>query len=144
MHLFQEISDALRTNLKITISFSTAALFAFGSIALLVIWRDSMVWLGALVGAALGWAIGILLAPYEEEQKRFQRLSKSIAGFLAGYVAAKIDRIFELLIDKTGGGPLISNLRVLRSLLTKVCAKICFSSLSFAKTFCSASRKILR
>ena len=136
MHLLHEISDALRANLKITISFSTAALFAIGSIVLLVIWRDSMVWLGALVGAALGWAIGILLAPYDEEQKRFQRLSKGIAGFLAGYVAAKTDRIFELLIDKTGGGPLIFNLRVVRSLSMGVaCLLVACVTVFVARTY---------
>ena len=41
-----------------------------------------MTLLGALVGTALGWAVGILLALYPEEQKRFQRLSKGIAGLL--------------------------------------------------------------
>ncbi len=64
--------------------------------------------LGALVGTSLGWAAGILLAPYEKEEKaQFQRLSKSVAAFLGGYAVGKIDRIFDLLMDKANGTPRI-------------------------------------
>ena len=107
MALIQELRNNLRVSLKLTTSFTTAAVFAICLVTLLVIWRDSMILLAALIGTALGWAVGILLAPYPEEQKRFQRLSKGIAGFLGGYIAAKLDRVFDLLMDKTGGGPLI-------------------------------------
>ena len=106
MPLIQELRDKLRVNLKLTMSFTTAAVFAICLVILLVIWRDSMILLGALVGTALGWAVGVLLAPYPQEQKHFHRLSKGVAGFLGGYVAAKLDRVFDLLMDKTGGGPL--------------------------------------
>lgn len=116
MALIQELLDNLRASPKLTTSFATAAVFAICMIVLLVIWRDAMALLAALIGTGLGWAIGILLAPYPEERKRFQRLSKGIAGFLTGYVAAKIDRVFDLLTDKTSGVPLILNLRVVRSL----------------------------
>jgi len=117
MPLIKELRDNLRVSLKLTTSFVTAAVFTICVVILLAIWRDSMILLGALIGTALGWAVGILLAPYPEEQKRFQRLSKGIAGFLGGYVAAKIDRVFDLLMDKSSGStPLILNLRVVRSL----------------------------
>ena len=116
MPLIQELRENLRVSLKLTTSFATAAVFAICLVVLLAIWRDGMALLAALTGTAIGWAVGILLAPYPEEQKRFQRLSKGIAGFLTGYVAAKIDRIFDLLTDKTGGVPLILNLRVVRNL----------------------------
>src|SRR5437899_1585278 len=116
MPLIRELRNNLRVSLKLMTSFTTAAVFAICLVTLLVIWRDAMALLAALTGTASGWAVGILLAPYPEEQKRFQRLSKGIAGFLTGYVAAKIDRVFDLLMDKTGGVPLILNLRLVRSL----------------------------
>jgi hypothetical protein len=87
-------------------------------------------------GTALGWAVGILLAPYPEEQKRFQRLSKGIAVFLGGYVAAKLDRVFDLLVDKTGGGPLIFNLRVVRSLSVGIaCLLVASVTVFVARTY---------
>jgi hypothetical protein len=136
MPLLQELRDNLRVSLKLTTSFTTAAVFAICLVILLVIWRDSMILLGALVGTALGWAVGILLAPYPEEQKRFQRLSKGIAGFLGGYVAAKLDRVFDLLVDKTGGGPLILNLRVVRSLSVAVaCLLVASVTVFVARTY---------
>ena len=140
MPLLQELRDNLRVSLKLTTSFATAAVFAICLVMLLVIWRDSMILLGALVGTALGWAVGILLAPYPEEQKRFQRLSKGIAGFLGGYVAAKLDRVFDLLMDKTGGGPLILNLRVVRSLSIAVaCLLVASVTVFVARTYFQTS-----
>jgi hypothetical protein len=140
MPLLQELRDNLRVSLKLTTSFATAAVFAICSVILLVIWRDSMILLGALVGTALVWAVGILLAPYPEEQKRFQRLSKGIAGFLGGYVAAKLDRVFDLLVDKTGGGPLILNLRVVRSLSIGIaCVVVASVTVFVARTYFQTS-----
>lgn len=131
-----QVRDQLRVNFKLAMSFGTASVFAICLITLLVVWRDSMVLLGALVGTALGWMVGILLAPYEEEQKRFQRLSKGIAGFLGGYVAAKLDRVFDLLVDKTGGVPLILNLRVVRSLsLAVACLLVASVTVFVARTY---------
>jgi hypothetical protein len=140
MPLLQELRDNLRVSLKLTTSFATAAVFAICLVILLVIWRDSMILLGGLVGTALGWAVGILLAPYPEEQKRFQRLSKGIAGFLGGYVAAKLDRVFDLLVDKTGGGPLILNLRVVRSLSIGIaCLVVASVTVFVARTYFQTS-----
>jgi uncharacterized membrane protein YccC len=84
MPLIRELRDDLRVSPKLTTSFTTAAVFAICLVTLLAIWRDAMALLAALIGTAIGWAVGILLAPYPEEQKRFQRLSKGIAGFLTG------------------------------------------------------------
>jgi hypothetical protein len=140
MPLIRELRDNLRVSLKLTTSFASAAVFASCLVTLLVIWRDGMILLGALVGTALGWAIGILLAPYPEEQKGFQRLSKGIAGFLGGYVAAKLDRVFDLLMDKTGGGPLILNLRVVRSISVGIACLIVASVTVFvARTYFQTS-----
>jgi hypothetical protein len=135
----REIGANLHANLKLTTSFVTAALFAITLISLLIIWRDSIALLGALVGTAMGWATGILLAPYQEEEKRFQRLSKGIAGFLSGYVVGKIDRVFDLLIDKTTGRPIILDIRVLRILgMTLACLVVTGVTVFIARTYWQA------
>src|SRR5579864_5975803 len=87
-------------NPKIVTSFVTAGVLLIMVIILLLVWRDLNPLLGAIVGASLGWAAGILLAPYDEEKRRFERLSKSVAAFLGGYAVAKIDRVFDLLLEK--------------------------------------------
>jgi hypothetical protein len=70
----------------------------------------------------------------------FQRLSKGIAGFLGGYVAAKLDRVFDLLVDKTGGGPLIFNLRVVRSLSVGIaCLLVASVTVFVARTYFQTS-----
>ena len=136
MTLIQELRDSLRVSLKLTTSFTTAAVLAICLVTLLVIWRDAMAMLAALIGTALGWAVGILLAPYPEEEQKFQRLSKGIAGFLGGYVAAKLDRVFDLLMDKSGGLPLILNLRVVRNLSVAVaCLLVASLTVFVARTY---------
>jgi hypothetical protein len=140
MSLIQELRDNLRVSLKLITSFATAAVFAICIIVLLVIWRDAMALLAALIGTGLGWAVGILLAPYPEEQKRFQQLSKGIAGFFGGYVAAKMDRIFDLLLDKSGGVPLILNLRLVRNLsVTVACLLVASVTVFVARTYFQTS-----
>jgi hypothetical protein len=139
MPLIQEIRDVLRVSLKLTTSFITAALFAITLVGLLIVWRDGTAVLGALVGAALGWAGGILLAPYKEEEKRFQRLSKGIAGFLSGYAVGKLDRVFDLLIDRTGGQPLILDPHVLRTFwMTLACFLVAVVTVFVARTYWQA------
>jgi hypothetical protein len=70
---------------------------------LLLDWRNSMATLSAVLGLLAGWATGILLAPYEAEEKRFQKFSKVVYGFVTGFFVSKIDRVFELIVDKQGG-----------------------------------------
>jgi cytochrome c biogenesis protein CcdA len=111
MSVFEE----LRGNLRLTVSFVSAILFFLIIAGLLIAWRDDISLLAAVVGAALGWAAGILLAPYKVEEKRIRRLSKGIAGFLSGYAVGKFDRVFDLLLDKTGGPPAVLSLRVQRT-----------------------------
>lgn len=140
MPLIQELRENLRVSLKLTTSFATAAGFAICLITLLAIWRDAMTLIAALIGTALGWAVGILLAPYAEEQKRFQRLSKGIAGFLGGYVAAKLDRVFDLLLDKTAGVPLILDIRVVRSFSVAIaCLLVASLTVFVARTYWQGS-----
>ncbi|MBR0656111.1 hypothetical protein [Plastoroseomonas arctica] len=48
--------------------------------------------LAGILGAALGWVIGIGLSPYEaKERKSFSDLGKLVAGFLGGYGLSKLD-----------------------------------------------------
>ncbi|HKW96421.1 MAG TPA: hypothetical protein VJN43_01760 [Bryobacteraceae bacterium] len=76
-------------------------------VSLLFTWWDGSATLGAVLGFLSGWATGILLAPYEEEQRRFGKLSKAISGFIAGFAAGKADRIFDLAVDERTHGALI-------------------------------------
>jgi len=51
-----------------------------------------------IVGLLIGWIVGVALTPYSPEEKyQFSTYTKAIGVFATGYVAAKIDRIFEYL-----------------------------------------------
>lgn len=111
MSIFEEF----RGNPRLTISLITAGVLYAAIVGLLIAWWDDIALLAAVVGVALGWATGILLAPYHVEQKRFRQLSKGIAGFLSGYAVGKIDRVFDLLLDKVDGTPAVLHLRLQRT-----------------------------
>jgi len=87
-------------NWKLNFSYLFVLIGGGVIVGLLFAWWDGIATLGAVLGFAGGWAAGILLAPYEEEQKRFQKLSKGVSGFIAGFAAGKIDRIFDLAVDE--------------------------------------------
>lgn len=110
-------------NAKIGVTFATAGLFFVVVVRLLFVWWDANPLLGAMIGMALGWAAGILLAPYEEEKGQFRRLSKAVAAFVSGYLVGKVDRIFDLLLEKTDKGARILEPVVQRPLWI---ALICF------------------
>ena len=53
-----------------------------------------------IFGVSIGWIIGIVVSPYSvKEQARFTALSKAVAVFASGYLAAKIDKLVEKLLD---------------------------------------------
>jgi hypothetical protein len=108
------IFNELRNNVRLATSYVAALIFFLTIAVILIVWRDDIALVAALVGTALGWAAGILVAPYEGEEKRFRQISKGIAGFISGYTVAKIDRVFDLLLDKTSGTPAILDLRLQR------------------------------
>ena len=108
------IFNELRNNVRLATSYVAALIFFLTIAVILIVWRDDIALVAALVGTALGWAAGILVAPYEGEEKRFRQISKGIAGFISGYAVAKIDRVFDLLLDKTSGTPAILDLRLQR------------------------------
>ena len=53
-------------------------------------------WLVCLLGALIGWILGILASPYDtNESQKFLTIGQSISVFLSGYVISKLDRFFE-------------------------------------------------
>lgn len=47
-------------------------------------------------GAIAGFVVGILLSPYDEQEKKwFVKYGHAISLFASGFVIAKVDRIFE-------------------------------------------------
>lgn len=47
-------------------------------------------------GAIAGFVVGILLSPYDEQEKKwFVRYGRAISLFVSGFVIAKVDRVFE-------------------------------------------------
>ena len=114
---------SLRQNFKLAASFGSAAVFVVILLGLLIYWRDGLALLVAVLGAVLGWAAGVLLAPYKPEETRFKAISKGIVGFLTGYVVGKIDCVFDLLVDRSGGQPILMSPRFIRTFLM---ALVCF------------------
>lgn len=91
--------------IKLTASFTFAALIAVILAWVLIVQKDLLAWLATSLGLAAGWGTGILLAPYQSEQQRFKDYAKIIAGFLSGYLVSKLDRLFEMWFN-TEYGPL--------------------------------------
>ena len=89
--------------LKLVGSFFLAVVIAAIVTRMLWISRDLLAWLSAALGLAAGWGTGILLAPYESEQRRFHDYLKFASVFVSGYLVGKLDRVFELWFDPTYG-----------------------------------------
>lgn len=50
----------------------------------------------ALLGALLGWALGMFFVPYTaKDAARFSAIGQAISAFVSGYAVSKIDRFFE-------------------------------------------------
>ena len=62
---------------------------AVGS-SLLIKWQDGNGTFAAMGGGALGWIVGVLMSPYPREEKQFERLSKGLAGVIAGSAGVKL------------------------------------------------------
>lgn len=50
----------------------------------------------AMLGALLGWTLGMFFAPYtDKEAERFSSIGQAVSAFVSGYVISKIDRFLE-------------------------------------------------
>lgn len=66
---------------------------------------DELLRIYLLVGAAIGWLVGILAVPLnDDEQNRFGQFAKIIAGFLTGYLFSKIDPVVIWFVTPPDGG----------------------------------------
>jgi hypothetical protein len=109
-----------QTQMRVRLA-GTVILGLIVGIVLLVHWEDDLGWLSAALGALIGWAAGILSAPYNtRESTQFRVYGKVASAFITGFLVAKIDRIFDLGIDEKHG-PLILHERFARNLMVGAC-----------------------
>jgi len=59
----------------------------------------------SIIGATVGWFLGIVASPRESEDKRFAVVGSAIATFFSGFLISKIDALFSLLKDPGPGMP---------------------------------------
>ena len=90
-------------NWKLKMSAVSALLVALLIIGLLISIWDRYATLSAGLGAVAGWWIGIVLAPYEEEEKKFQGWSKAFTGFLGGITFTKLEQMFGKMSEDRKG-----------------------------------------
>ncbi|MBV9980527.1 MAG: hypothetical protein JO365_11100 [Bradyrhizobium sp.] len=54
-----------------------------------------------IAGGLVGWVIGMLITPVTpKDQAVFSETGKALSTFVAGYLVAKIDRIFDVAVRK--------------------------------------------
>ena len=90
------------------------------TLVLLWQWHDSMSWLSSVLGLCVGFATGILIAPFEGEEGTFKEYAKIASGFLTGFLVSKVDQVFNLVMDEKRGA-LIMNELFVRRLMVGVC-----------------------
>lgn len=57
-----------------------------------------------MLGALVGWGIGILASPFNKtESTRFISLGQAISAFVSGYLISKLDRFFEVALYSKEG-----------------------------------------
>jgi hypothetical protein len=86
-------------NYKQKISIATATVLGIIIVCLLLHWWDSYAVLGTIAGVAVGWALGIILAPYDDEKKKFQGSSKALTGFIGGIGLVKLEQLLDKMPD---------------------------------------------
>jgi hypothetical protein len=86
-------------NWKLWISFGTATLWSLAVAALLWNWQDIDAVLAVVFAVPFGWAFGIVLAPYPEELRKFEKWSSGIFGFFSGATLVKLYEWFDKLTD---------------------------------------------
>jgi hypothetical protein len=96
------------SNLGIWIGFSFAGLCVFGIVYAALAMKTpadlSPRQLNLVIlisGGLIGWVVGMLITPVSpKEQAVFSETGKALATFVAGYLVAKIDRIFDVAMKK--------------------------------------------
>lgn len=98
--------------------------------------KDELFSLLALAGGVAGWAVGIIIVPFNPDEKRtFSEVTKVVSGFITGYLLSKIDPLVTVLVGVDNahhamiGEPLIARRALvtfcsfLVTLLTVFCAR---------------------
>ena len=104
-------------DIKLWGSFGFAVLVGLILLIVLVCLHDLLAWTSTAFGLVVGWAAGVLAAPYESEKRRFEKIGSIVAGFISGYAVSKIDSIFALWVDPARGPMILDALFAHRALL---------------------------
>jgi len=123
-------------DIKLAGSFVFAVIIAVILLWVSCVLKDYLAWLSLALGLAVGWAAGILLAPYQSEQDRFREYVKVASAFITGYGVSKLDRLFELWVDPARGSLILSQTFAYRAL-------ICVTAFFLAAVSTYVSRKYL-
>ena len=77
-------------NAKIITSFAVAGVWGLVMVLFLIHWGDGDSALAAFFGLPFGWALGVVLAPYDEERLKFEKWSKGLFGLVSGVTITKL------------------------------------------------------
>lgn len=125
----------LLDNPKLCVSFVSLALIYAVVIGLLYNWWDSYSVLAALAGVVIGWACGILLAPYEEEASKFSSWSKGLYGLVTGYFASRVEQAVSALPAAQKNALLVDGPFVRRFIIAGICALATTAGVFVARTY---------
>lgn len=104
-------------------------------IGLLIKWWDSYAVLGALAGMVIGWACGILLAPYEEEAAKFSSWSKGLYGVITGYIASRVEQAIAALPAAQKRTLLFDSVFIRRFVIAGICTLATTVGVFVARTY---------
>jgi NADH:ubiquinone oxidoreductase subunit 6 (subunit J) len=77
----------------------------FGSVVFVLLkWHDIDALSYAVLGAAVGWCAGMLIAPYPDEVERFAKFSKTVSAFVTGYLVSKVETVWGFITSEQHRG----------------------------------------
>jgi hypothetical protein len=107
---------------KLALSLGAVTLLYGTVIALLIYWKEDLAVLSALLGTALGWALGTLLSPFQEgEIRTFKEVSKILSAFLGGIVLSKVGYLVDIASTDKNLSVLFNRMVVQRVMVAAVC-----------------------